>query len=54
MILRPITLKSTYEILGEGHAELAPSIFEEVGGQPFLVQKLLSRLQGTGWDESRT
>jgi hypothetical protein len=36
----------TYEILGEEHAAVSEPIFEEVGGQPFLVQRLLSRLQG--------
>jgi hypothetical protein len=32
--------------LGEGHQEVGPAIFDEVGGQPFLVQKLLGRVQG--------
>ncbi|WP_027231514.1 AAA-like domain-containing protein [Phyllobacterium sp. UNC302MFCol5.2] len=36
----------TREILGEKETYLAAKIYEEVGGQPFLVQKLLSRLQG--------
>ncbi len=36
----------TCEILGDGQAALSEKIFEEVGGQPFLVQKLLSRVYG--------
>lgn len=36
----------TCQILGEQHRALSAPIFEEVGGQPFLVQKVLSRLQG--------
>lgn len=36
----------TRDILGEEHEAMSQPIFEEVGGQPFLVQKLLSRLQG--------
>lgn len=36
----------TCEILGNEHAALSQPIFEEVGGQPFLVQKLLSKVRG--------
>ncbi|WJS03179.1 AAA-like domain-containing protein [Roseibium aggregatum] len=36
----------TCQILGNENAPLSQPIFEEVGGQPFLVQKLLSKLQG--------
>lgn len=36
----------TCDILGEEHAAVSQPIFDEVGGQPFLVQRLLSRLQG--------
>lgn len=36
----------TCEILGDEHVMLADAIFRMVGGQPFLVQKLLSRVRG--------
>jgi hypothetical protein len=36
----------TCDILGEAQQAMSQPIFQEVGGQPFLVQKLLSRLQG--------
>ena len=36
----------TRQILGDAHAALSLAIFTEVGGQPFLVQRLLSRLEG--------
>lgn len=41
----------TGKVLGDGSEELARAIFSEVGGQPFLIQKLLSRLEGDGQDE---
>jgi hypothetical protein len=39
--------KLSCEILGSDHAVISQAIFEKVGGQPFLVQKLLSSLQGS-------
>lgn len=38
--------KLVADILGNGSASLAHRIFAEVGGQPFLVQKLALRIQG--------
>lgn len=34
-------------VLGDGNDEVGRAIFSEVGGQPFLVQKLLNRLERT-------
>lgn len=34
------------EMLGDGSQPIAAAIFDEVGGQPFLIQKILSRLEG--------
>jgi len=36
----------TLEILGEDHIALSEPIFDEVGGQPFLVRRLLTKLEG--------
>ncbi len=35
----------TRAILGEEHSAMSQLIFDEVGGQPYLVQRLLSRLE---------